>query len=50
MVILETTLTLIKGPTVLIDLGDLHLLTDPTFALGLASRLQTLERGGLTGE
>ena len=48
MVILETTLTLIGGPTVLIELRDLRLLTDPTFELGLASRLQTLERGILT--
>ena len=49
MVTLETTLTLIGGPTVLIERRDLDLLTDPTFELGLAARLQTLERGGRTG-
>jgi L-ascorbate metabolism protein UlaG (beta-lactamase superfamily) len=31
MASLETTLTLIGGPTVLIELGGLRLLTDPTF-------------------
>ena len=31
MTSLETTLTLIGGPTVLIELGGLRLLTDPTF-------------------
>jgi L-ascorbate metabolism protein UlaG (beta-lactamase superfamily) len=31
MASLETTLTLIGGPTVLIELAGLHLLTDPTF-------------------